>query len=141
MASVVEQMAWVAKQKRWVKKLTARNIPPEYRKQHWVSPRQLQHLYPDLVRSLTREGSRQAANQYWHDLQAKIRRTVVEPSLEELTVKKDLNKKEIRLWNELLRKRLKPARQLIQQLNLPDAEDFSKQQWAVLESLNKCGHC
>ena len=133
MASVVEQMSWVAK--RWVKKLTARNILPEYRKQHWVSSRQLQHLYPDLVRSLTREGSRQAANQYWYDLQAKIRRTVVEPSLEELTGKKDLNKKEMRLWNELLRKRLKPARQLIQQLNLPDAEDFTKQQWAVLESL------
>ena len=115
MATVVEQMNWVQSQKRWVKKLTARNVPPEYRKQHWVSPRQLQDLFPDLVRSLTRDGSRQAANQYWHDLQSKIRRTVVKPTLEELAARDDLSKKEMRLFNELMWERLGPARKLIRQ--------------------------
>jgi integrase len=137
MASVVEQMTWVARQERWVKKLTAHNVPPEYRKQHWVSPRQLQETYPDLVQSLTRDGSRQAANQYWHDLQAKIRRTVVAPSLEELVAKKNLTKKEIRLFNEQLWERLAPARQLLSQLDLPPHEQKSPQQWAVLDSVVK----
>ena len=126
MAVVVEQMTWVAKQTRWVKKLTARNVPPEYRKQHWVSPRQLQDLYPDLVRSLSREGSRQAANQYWHDLQSKTRRTAVEPSWKELASKKDLSKKELRVFNDLLLQRLQPARQLVRQLSLPDHDHKTK---------------
>jgi len=135
MAAVVEQMTWVAGQQRWVKKLTARNVPPEYRKQHWVSPRQLQDLYPDLVRSLTRDGSRQAANQYWHDLQAKIRRMAVEPSLEELVAKKELSKKELRLLTDLLQQRLQPARQLVEQLSLPGHDHKTKAQWDVLTSL------
>lgn len=78
----VELMRWC--DDRWLKKITAEDVPEQYRKQYRPSPRQLKKRYPDLVTSLTRDGSRKAANQFWHDLQAEIRAATPNPLFNEL---------------------------------------------------------
>lgn len=50
---------------RWVKKYR--------KKRHRVGVKQLQKLYPDLVKTLSRAGTRAAANQWWTDKQRDLR--------------------------------------------------------------------
>ncbi len=118
---MTEQMTWVPSQSRWVK-------THDY-KQYWVSPRQLAKLYPDLTTETSREGSRAAANQWWHDTAAKLRRvSEVLPSLEELTARRGLSKKELRQFNNLLAERLEPVRQFLSGLDVP-TDQLVKSQW------------
>lgn len=50
---------------RWVKKYR--------KKRHRIGAKQLQTLYPDIVKTLSRAGTRAAANQWWADKQRSLR--------------------------------------------------------------------
>ncbi|MCA8998817.1 MAG: hypothetical protein KDA80_17595 [Planctomycetaceae bacterium] len=52
-----ELMGWDDNEKRWQKKFQGKN----YKR----SPRQLAKEFPDLVTSLTKQGTREAANKWW----------------------------------------------------------------------------
>jgi integrase len=87
MSARTELMRWDGV--RWRAKITSAETPEKYRKEYRPSPRQLRKRYPDLVTDLDRDGSRRAANQFWHDLQSEIQKSkeVRQPTLAELARK------------------------------------------------------
>ncbi len=131
-----ELMSWSGN--RWVKKITTADVPVEYRKQHWVSPRQLKKRYPDLVSKPTRDGTRKAANQYWHDLQAEIRTKIVadDPNLAQLVrIRKQrrFTPREKQLYHKLFNERMATAREAISKVHFD--EEPTRLQLKVIESV------
>lgn len=113
---VKELMGWDEKEARWQKFFLGRN--------HKRSPKQLAKEFPDLVTSLSKTGTRDAANRWWESKELDLI-AENEPTLEELVKQDNRDKKQTKKMTELALERIANARPIARLAGLTEETDIS----------------
>lgn len=125
-----ELMKWIQKEQRWQKYVPGRS--PIKR-----SPNQLQKEFPHLVTSLTKEGTRDAANLWWEQKEQELVEAEQPLTFEQLVKKKNKTREENFRFNELLQDRLSKAAPILEMtgIDADNADALDKHQWAILNGV------